>query len=91
MDQYPEVFLDNRRFCIGFNLVGMVNVLDRYNEINIQLANEKKIEILDLAHAIPKSLEFFGDNVHYANKGATLIAKLLAEKLLTDKKQVLDL
>lgn len=81
IDQYPELFLDHRRFCIAFSFTGMVNILDRYNKSTLALATEQKLEVLDIAAVIPKDLDFFGDNVHYTDQGAAIIAKLLAEKL----------
>ena len=80
IDQYPEVFLDNRRFCIACSFTGMVNILDRFRISTLEVAVDNKVEILDLALLVPKSLELFGDNVHYTDRGAAIVAELLAEK-----------
>ena len=81
IDQYTEIILDNRRFFIAFSVTGMIDILDRFRTTTLEVAADNKVEILDLSLLVPKSLEFFGDNVHYTDKGATLVAKLLAEKL----------
>ncbi len=86
MDQYPDVFLDNRKFCINYSLVGMLDIFERYNEISIQLGIGKKVDVLDISRLIPKSLVFFGDNVHYSDRGSELIAKKISKTLLLDKK-----
>lgn len=72
---YPEIFLDNRRFCIELSLTGMLDVFTRFNEATARVSRELGVTYVDTHQAMPKSTVFFGDNVHYTDKGARLFAE----------------
>ena len=57
--------------------------LERYNDVQRRLAEEEGLPILDLAAELPKSLEFFFDDVHFNDAGARHAANQLAEILET--------
>lgn len=54
----------------------------RYNDALTDIARRHGVPTLDLAAALPKSLEFFYDDVHFNVKGADTTSALLAELLL---------
>jgi len=76
---YPETFLDNRRFCIEYTLSGMVDIFDKFNGAVRRCALKQRVEVVDLDRRFPKSPLYFGDNVHYTDRGSRLVAELLAQ------------
>lgn len=56
--------------------------MGRYNDALTDVARRHGVATLDLAAALPKSLEFFYDDVHFNVKGADTTAALLAEFLV---------
>jgi hypothetical protein len=72
---YPEIFLDNRRFCIELSLAGLLDAFTRFNEATARISRELGVTFVDTQLALPKSTEFFGDNVHYTDKGARIFAE----------------
>lgn len=79
---YPDIFLDNRRFFIGFSLLGMVDILEKYNAAIKAVAVEHGALLADSQAVIPKSDRYFGDNVHYTDSGARVVAETIAERIL---------
>lgn len=78
LDKYLEIFLDNRRYFPCFSLNGMVDVVEKYNQATINVSKQQGVLLFDAYNEIPKSTEYFGDNVHYTDKGASLFAKGIA-------------
>lgn len=60
----------------------MAAAMAAYNEVIIRVGEEEGVEVVDAAAAIPKSLEFFGDDVHYTEQGAAALAQSVARALL---------
>jgi hypothetical protein len=79
---YPDIFLDNRRFFVEFSLPGMIDVLDKSNSSIRAVAIERGVMFVDCRALVPKTSEYFGDNVHYTDRGAREIAKGIAARLL---------
>ena len=77
--EHLDVFLDYRRFCIGLSFEGIIDCLLKANEMIRSVAIESGSGFVDLESAIPKTTEFFGDNVHYTDKGAKIVALKLYE------------
>jgi hypothetical protein len=50
----------------------------RYNAVMVDVAEEMSVPVLDLTRSIPKSLDFFYDDVHFNVRGAEVAGKLLA-------------
>jgi hypothetical protein len=82
LSTYPEQFLDNRRFFVEFSLKGMSDVLEKYNSVVSEVAVERGALLIDCQHLVPKTDEYFGDNVHYTDRGARQIAEGIAKELL---------
>lgn len=84
LSTYPDIFMDNRRFFIGFSFLGMIDVLEKYNFAIRAVATTQGIMFADCQSAIPKTDHYFGDNVHYTDQGASTVAKVIAEVILGD-------
>jgi hypothetical protein len=56
--------------------------MERYNEALRTVARVNEVPMLDLARALPKSLDFFYDDVHFNVRGADTTAALLADFLI---------
>lgn len=57
--------------------------LGSMNDVMRQVARVNNIEVYDLAEDIPKSLEYFYDDVHFNTKGADYAGKKLAAEIAT--------
>lgn len=55
--------------------------INEYNNTIRKLASEMNIPLIDLEKVVPKSLEFFYDDVHYRSKTYDLISSYLADTL----------
>ena len=56
-------------------------MLEKYNDGTRRKAMEKNIPLIDLAHLLPKSSEYFYDVVHMTNKGAEKTAMILYDSV----------
>ena len=72
----------NKRWSVKTAYIGM----EKYNDAVRKLAKEKGIALIDLEKVIPKSLEYFYDEVHYRQKTFDLLATAISDEL---KKQEL--
>lgn len=84
LSRYPDIFMDNRRFFIGLSFSGMIDVLEKYNSAIRDVAAIQRIMFADCQSAIPKTDHYFGDNVHFTDQGAGLVAKVIAEVILAN-------
>jgi len=81
ISEYPEIFLDNRRFFIEFSFAGMIDTIMKCNLVVARVAVEQGAMFVDSAALLQKSTEYFSDNVHFTDKGAQLIAEAVAAQL----------
>jgi len=81
MGKYPEIFLDNRRFCIELSIIGILYTINRSNKVVRDMATEKNTMFMDAASLVPKNENYFADNVHYTDKGSRIIAENIANQL----------
>jgi hypothetical protein len=72
---YPEIFFDGMRFNPELSLKGMICVLGRFNSAIQALSESRNIYFVDNYKKLPQAIENFGDNVHYTNLGAEIIAQ----------------
>ena len=56
--------------------------MELYNESIRKVARERNIPLIDLEKVIPKSLEYFYDEVHYQDKTYDMIAEYVAGELV---------
>jgi lysophospholipase L1-like esterase len=62
-------------FCIELSEDGILDASKKTNEAIRRVAEEENIAFVDNDRLIPKTLEYFGDNFHYTDKGSEFIAK----------------
>jgi lysophospholipase L1-like esterase len=75
-DVHEAILLATRlTFCIELSEEGILDASKKTNEAMRRIAQEENLAFIDNDHLIPKTLEYFGDNFHYTNKGSELIAK----------------
>lgn len=56
--------------------------MEKYNDLMRRLAqDEEGVYLVDLESAIPKSLDYFHDDVHYRDKTYIVIAEYIAERI----------
>ena len=82
IDQYSDVFLDYRRFCITLSYQGMIDASAKINSTIRELAKERRIPFVDIEKAVPKEKKYFGDNVHFTDEGARLVASFFADRII---------
>ncbi len=56
--------------------------MQKYNQATIDIANERGVHLIDLEKAIPKTLEYFYDEVHYTKKAFDAVAKFIATEII---------
>ena len=54
----------------------------QYNDEIRKISKEEDVYLIDLEAAVPKSLEYFYDDVHYQTKTFDLIATKIAREIL---------
>lgn len=59
--------------------------MQKYNRLVRSLANEQKVVLVDLEAVVPKTLEYFTDEVHYTDAAYPLIKAKIASVLLEEK------
>ncbi len=70
-----EAVGETQRWSLGTAQRGM----NRYNQALRDLAAREAVGLVDLENAIPRSLEYFRDEVHYTDKSFPLLADAVAE------------
>lgn len=75
-DIYKELLLTTRVvFSIELSENGVLDAAVKSNHVIKKIADEQNVIFVDNDRLIPKTLEYFGDNFHFTDKGAELIAK----------------
>ncbi len=62
-----------------WSLQGAVNGMAAYNSALKEIAAARKIALIDLDAKLPKSLEYFIDDVHYADKGFLRVTEVMTD------------
>jgi hypothetical protein len=81
ISSYLEIFLDARRFSVEYSLVGMIDVGERLNGAMADLSVSEGTGFADTGQSVPRDIKYFGDNVHYTDQGARLVAETIAGSL----------
>jgi lysophospholipase L1-like esterase len=71
-----------RRFYPELREEGFLDLEQRANEVIRAVAAEHKVSLVDAAAAIPAGPAHFADFVHFTDKGAALMAGLIADAIL---------
>jgi hypothetical protein len=56
-------------------------LLQQYNLVTLQVGDERKVAVIDLANLLPKSSKYFYDLTHYNKEGAKAVAELIHREL----------
>jgi hypothetical protein len=80
-NDYPSIFLENQRFYVELTLDGMIDAAEKYRQMLPELCKEYGIDYIDLESRVPKSPDYFCDNVHYYDNAADSVATAVAEYL----------
>jgi len=81
IEEYMEIFLDHRRFYIELSVLGLVDASRKFDQVVETVAAEVGAGFVDSSRMVPKSTEYFADNVHYTDEGARLVAVGFANHL----------
>lgn len=65
-----------------FSSAVLASVMADYNETLLDVCAAHKLDCIDLASQIPKSLDNFYDDVHFTERGSALVAEAIARHLL---------
>lgn len=80
---YKYLLMETRlMFFIDFSEDGILDAMRKLNNLIKKTAKKQNVLCIDIDHLIPKTLEYFADELHYTDKGAELIAKNLYETLI---------
>ena len=82
LEEHREIFLDNRRFSIVLSPRGLIEAPRQFNLQIESVARELGTAFVDNAGSVGQKIEFFGDNVHYTDKGARKVAENFAACLI---------
>jgi len=75
-DTHKNLLLATRLiFGVEFSENAIIHHLEKRNQIIMRIAKQENVVFIDIDKLIPKTLEYFGDNFHYTNKGSEIIAK----------------
>lgn len=79
----PTTGLDftNIQTSNGRNAALQGMILDRYNDVLLHLRNENKINLIDLAIAMPKKSTYYYDYTHYTSAGTKVVAQIVADSI----------
>lgn len=81
-DSLTGVDLERIDFCHDLGGKAYWEILEVYNQTTRDVAKESHIQLIDLAHLIPKSSAYFYDCVHFTNAGAEKVAEIVFGELL---------
>jgi lysophospholipase L1-like esterase len=65
-----------------YSVGALAEGMRRYNARMLEVCRERGVECFDLAARMPRSVEFFWDDVHFTEAGARRVAELVAAHLL---------
>ena len=63
----------------------LAEAMDMYNTTLLRICEERQIECVDLASALPKDTTVFYDDFHFNESGAEKVAELVVQYLLQNK------
>ena len=67
------------------DIASMVRGMEMFNETSKKIAQESGAYFVDLEQSVPKTLDYFFDDVHYNKKGNRIIGKTFSEKIFNWK------
>jgi len=82
-----EALTRNQPICLTGRCVASEDLargMASYNEALLDVCAEVGAECIDLASLVPKTAEYFYDDMHFTEKGSALVAEIVARYLLRD-------
>jgi len=86
-DPFTGIDLDQAKVGEGRNGKLYWEILELYNDQTRKVAAENNVFLIDLAHLLPKSSEYFYDGVHYNNSGSAKVADIVSAEFKSYLKQ----
>ncbi len=80
-DDATGINLAKLDYCHPLGGQGYWEILEMYNEVSRQVAQELDVMLIDLAQEMPKSSILFYDCLHFTNEGSEVVAQLVFNKL----------
>ncbi len=65
---------DERVWHAAWSELGLVDGQRKLNEAVGRVGREQAVPVVDVAAAVPRTLEYFADVVHYTERGAAVVA-----------------
>jgi hypothetical protein len=63
------------------DIPSMINGMKAFNETSKRIAELHEVPFIDLEKSVPKSLDYFIDDVHYTEKGNRVMAEVIAQNI----------
>jgi lysophospholipase L1-like esterase len=82
---FPETFCTTRDGLLRRrqpSVRSMAEAMEAFNAVVARVAQEEGVALADAASRVPRTLEYFGDDVHYTQAGAATLAEVVAEAVL---------
>lgn len=73
LERFPDVFLERRADFVGLSMNGWLKASNQMNELIRSVAAESSADFMDCESAIPKTMDYFADDIHYTDQGAALL------------------
>ena len=67
------------------SIESLTQAMNAFNATTRDVAESKRVLLVDAASSIPKDLRYFVDEVHYTPRGAGRLAELIAESIVTHR------
>jgi len=64
-------------------MAGIIEAFKQFSSVTADVSKGKKVPFVDMQMLLPKSTDFFGDNVHYTDEGAFLFASNVSKTIGT--------
>jgi hypothetical protein len=74
-------FLELRQFCVEFSFDGLIDAMEQLNAIVARVAARRGCPFVDAHRELASHRDYFGDAVHYTDRGASKMAELVATQL----------
>ncbi|KIE18478.1 hypothetical protein DS62_10405 [Smithella sp. SC_K08D17] len=69
-------------FFVELSEEGILDVMRKLNNLIKRTAEKQNVVCVDINNLIPKTPEYYADELHYTDKESELIAKKLCESLI---------
>jgi hypothetical protein len=74
LGRYYDIFLETRTGSAELSMSGLIDAARKINHESELLAAEMGVGYVDSNRAVPKTSEYFADNLHYTDAGAGMVA-----------------